>query len=443
MYAKVCLKSKFKSILLYLAMICFVLGWWTLALQAPSSLAKAPFLSKNTDLSLNTSMLIAELGPIQRHLLHEALAGNARLMIDFISQWDKEARALIGKGVEGIQILTENNYLRVHAIAQLIHASTADHLNLLNRQFRLKTVFDDAGNPLTVEDSSKFNRFLPQTYLTASFLLAIAPPREIIALPAGLRNLPQLYSPSLLNQIPDSSDRFDSERTYAKKPHLAFTAHYSHPSTLARFRRQGIPIFTINHIDTLADIPQALLKVGHAANHPLEASLLAGFFEAAFFAIDNRLKAAHQLCCKGLEQKKLLYLSHSSHYTVPTTRSLTGQLLQRALLHFPTYVCPIQNSSTEWNVSFEQEDILQSQAECVILSTQPGLNELQFNSPIFQALPAFKNGSLFCLDENVQTSPTQYAVLAYYDLHLALLNLEKSIREDAFTIGECAVSRLN
>lgn len=413
----VCLKTKFKSILLYLAMTCFVLAWWALALQTPSSSIKAPFPAKNTDLSLNTSKLIAELGPLQRQLLHEALAGNTRLMIDFISQWDKEARILSGKGVEGIQTLSENDYLQAHAIAQLIHASTTDRLNLLNRQFRSQSVFDDAGNPLTIEDS--FNRFLPQTYLTASFLLAIAPPREIIALPAGLRNLPQLYSPSLLKQIPDFSDRFDSERIYAKKPHLAFIGHYSHPPTIARFRKQGIPIFTINHIDTLADIPQALLKVGHAANHPLEASLLAGFIEAAFFAIDNRLKASHQLCCKNIKPKKLLYLSHSSHYTVPTTRSLTGLLLQRALSHYPTYVFPLQNSTTEWNLPIEQENILQSEADCVILSTQN--REQPFNSPIFQTLPAFKSGSLFCLDENVQTSPTQYVVLAYFDLHQILI----------------------
>ncbi len=404
-------------------MISFVFGWWTLALQAPSAPTKAASLSHAIDLSISTSALMAELGPLQRQLLHEALAGNTHLMIDFISQWDKEAAALSKRGVEGIQMLPKNDYLQAHAIAQLIHTSTAGHLNHLNRQFRIKTVYDDAGNPFHLEHSCESTRFFPQTHLTASFLLAIAPLCEIIALPAGLRTLPQLYSPFLVNQIPDSSERYDSEKIFAKKPHLAFTAHYTHPSTLARLRKQGIPIFTIAHIDTLADIPQALLKIGHAANHPLEATLLARFIEASFIAIDNRLRATHQLCCTNVKPKKLLYLSHSSHYTVPTTRSLTGQLLQRALFHFPTFTFPIKNSTTHWSYPFEKENIHQSQADCVILSTKPGLKDLPFDLAIFQDLPAFKNNSLLCLDENVQTSPTQYIVLAYFDLHVAFLKL--------------------
>ena len=52
-----------------------------------------------------------------------------------------------------------------------------------------------------------YSRFLPQTYAAASFLLAIAQPHEIIALPKGMRHLSQIYQPEKLALIPENIDR--------------------------------------------------------------------------------------------------------------------------------------------------------------------------------------------------------------------------------------------
>jgi iron complex transport system substrate-binding protein len=352
--------------------------------------------------------------------LHHALAGNFRLMIDLIEAWDQDAQLLANQQINDIQRLPAETFFQAHVLAHLLQHSSSESLRQLNCKMNLEWMKDDNGQLLHIEDT--FQRFLPQTFVAASFLLAIAKPHEIIALPKGMRHLPQLYAPLTVGQIPANIDRIHSEKLYLAHPDLAFVAPYSHPPALEVLRNQKIQLYTIKHLNTLTDIQEALLKVGHASNHILEAQLLAIFMEASLLSIDNRLQALHQKSTYSQSNRRLLYLYFHQHYLQPTTKSLTGQLIARALHHCPNLSCPIPQSQSEWRLPFEQERILQSQPDYLIISTPQYANfqPIMHNHHALQQSEAFKAQRIFFVDETIQESPTQYIVLAYFDLFQAL-----------------------
>lgn len=407
---------------LYLTLASFVMGWWMLAFRIHQPPSTQVPLSDQAPLTLHTSDLLPFLSPLQRDSLHQALAGDTRLMIKLMSQWQKDSEVLMAKGASGIQTLTEDAFLQAHLLSRLIDESSDEQLNALNRRLRLKEMQDDAGRLIKLDDT--FTRFLPQSYVAASFLLAIARPNEIIALPKGLRDLPQLYKSDILDQIPQQVEYHRSEKLYLTRPHLAFIAHYSHPPTLEMLRNQGIRLCTIKNIDALSDIQESLLKIGHASNHPLEANLLAIFINASFMAIDNRLRALEQLTPHSPRSlKQVLYLYYHHQYMLPTTKSLSGQLVERAFSHCPSLKCPIKQSAAEWRIPFDQEKILNYNPDCLILSvpsSATGFKEWMETDKAFQKLKALRSNRLFVVDETVQESPTQYIVLAYFDLFEAL-----------------------
>ncbi|WP_068470122.1 ABC transporter substrate-binding protein [Candidatus Protochlamydia phocaeensis] len=415
------MKKFLSTPLLYSLMISFVMGWWTLAFRANSSHMLDTSELETPALTLNTADLLPYLSPIQRESLRQALAGDIPLMLDFIASWDRDAQILTEKGVNGIQRLSSDAYLQAHLIARLIQESPSDKLQELNCRLRLKSMRDDAGHIIQLEDS--FTRFLPQTYVAASFLLAIAKPQELTAIPKGLRELPQLYPSEALERIPSHIDCYQAEKLYLTQPHLAFVAHYTHPPMLEMLRNQGIKLYTIKNIDTLADIQETLLKIGHASNHPLEANLLALFIQASLLAIDNRFRALEELIYQPDSFKTVLYLYYHQNYMMPTDKCLTGQLLQRAFALHKGLSCPIPSSQHEWRIPFEQEKILNSNPDCLILSLPPSVSGFKnwiAHHKMFQELPAFHSRRIFYVDEAVQESPTQYIVLAYFDLFQAL-----------------------
>lgn len=389
----------------------------------PPSIPSIPSTSSSysQSLALKTDNLLEELSSFQRDALQRALSGHFPLMLEFIDQWDRDARWLADQGVNGIQRLSAETFFQAHILGRLLQDSSPQDLRQLNCKMNLEWMQDDSGHLLRIEDS--FQRFLPQTFVAASFLLAIAHPHEIVALPKGMRHFPQLYSADVLKQIPTDIDRVHSEKLYLAHPDLAFVAPYSHPPALEVFRNQRIQLYTINYLNTIDDIQEALLKVGHASNHILEAQLLAIFMEACFISIDNRLQAVHEWSdSSSLPPRRLLYLYYHQHYMQPTTKSLTGQLMTRALQHCPHLACPIPQSQNDWRIPFEQEKILQAQPDFLVISTpymgdyQPFLNSQQ----ALHQLEAFKSQRIFYIDETVQESPTQYIVLAYFDLFQAL-----------------------
>jgi iron complex transport system substrate-binding protein len=409
------------SWLIYFLLGGFIVGWWMLAfhMNSPSHSSLSVDHSPQT-LALKTSTLLQELSPLQRDTLQHALTGHFSLMLTFIDEWEQDAQLLANKGVKGIQRLPAETYLQAHILGHLIQDSSPERLHQLNCKMNLEWMQDDHGNLLRIEDT--FQRFLPQTFVAASFLLAIAHPSEIIALPKGMRHLPQLYTPHLLAQIPNNIDRTHSEKLYLAHPDLAFVAPYSHPSSLEVLRNQNIPLYTIKYFDYLTDIQKALLKVGHASNHILEAQLLAIFMEACFLSIDNRLQALQELTDSSQPPRKLLYLYYHQHYLQPTTKCLSGQLMTRALQHCLHLLCPIPQSQNEWLIPCEQEKIVYSQPDYLIIATplRTHSSPITHHQPALQQSEAFKSQRVFYIDETLQESPTQYIVLAYFDLFQAL-----------------------
>lgn len=403
------------SLLLYFLLGSFIMGWWALAFHPLSSPPRFLIETPQT-LALKTSVLFEELSSLQRDDLKRALGGHFPSMLKLIHQWDQDALLLTNRGVLGIQRLSTESYFQAHILSHLIQNSSSKALHQLNCKMKLRWMQDDSGRLLHIEDH--FHSFLPQTYLAASFLLAIAPPNEIIALPKGLRQLKQLYPSHILDQIPLDLDHLQSEKLYLEKPDLAFVAPYSHPPALENLRNQNIELYSIKCVDKIEQIQEVLLKVGHASNHILEAQLLAIFMDACLFSIDNRLHMLQMNSHFSKIPQHVLYLSYHQHYMLPTTKCLTGQLMARALKHCPHLNGTIPHHEKEWRIPFKQEQILQFTPDTIIISTHHQPQSII--DPALQQTSAFKSKQIFYVDETIQESPTQYIVLAYFDLFQAL-----------------------
>lgn len=405
---------------LYLILTAFIASWWMLAFRTTHH-SFVPASNDPQTLALKTSQLLQELSPFQRETLKEALSGNFQKMVELIDAWDQDATTLAHQGIVNVEHLPPEQYLQAHLIGYLLQHSSPETIRSLNCKMNLDAIRDDSGRLLKIEDDYK--RFLPQTFAAASFLLAIAQPHEIIALPKGMRHLSQIYRAETLSLIPGNIDRTHSEKLYLAKPDLAFVAPYSHPPALEVLYNQKIKLYTIKYFDSLSEIQEALLKIGHASNHILEAQLLAIFIEAAFLSIDNRLLSVGEKCQLDDNPLHALFLDYHQHFAQPTSKCLTGQLIARAASHCSHLSCPIPESQEDWRVPFEQEELLQSDPDCLLIST-PHLS----NSPSLpHQLKAYQRKQVYYLDEAIQESPTQYLVLAYYDIYQALTvaSLEK------------------
>ena len=394
----------------------FILGWWTWAFFPSTSPSQTTNFPSHL---VTTPSILDEISVLDRNALHQALAGDFSLMLDFIIQWEEDAQILIQKGIPTVQRLSSSLYQQAILLGHLIKHAPRETLQELNQKWNVKTIEDDQKNILSL--SPHFQRFLPQTYLAASFLLAIAPPEEIVALPHGLRYLTQLYSPEKLAPISRDLQHIHSETLHLMQPHLAFVAPYSHPLILDMLRQQHVQLYSINGLNSFQEIEKTLLNIGHATHHHLEAHFLALFMRACFLAIDNRLEALHHNFFPS-SPKRLLYLSYQHHFQLFTSKSLSGQLIQKALTHCPHLSCSIPTSATEWRIPFEQEKIIQAQPEYLFVSIpQHAHSSLNLSLlPSLQHSPQLHIQHIFYLDEIVQEFPSQYVLLGYFDLFQAL-----------------------
>jgi len=414
------------SSLLYVLLPLFIAGWWTAAFYQDPSLSKLASPSSTArltkdGLALSTNTLLDALSPFQRETIHKALAGNFDLMATLIEQWEFDAQYLTCQGVPRIQQLPAEEVVKARLLSSLLASSTGETVRLLNKKMSLKEIQDDSGHLL--KPANSYHRFLPQTYVAASFLLAIASPEEIIALPKGVRHLPSLYSPALIEAINHNIESLSGEKLFLAKPDIAFVAPYSHPPALEALRSYGIDLCTLKGSNNLENIQESLLKVGHITHHILEAQLLSIFIDACFTAIDNRLEALHASANQQQNLKNFLYLSYRHHFMLPSAHSSSGQLITRMLEHYPNLSCLIARDTNQWNIPFEQEKILSYNPDCLLVS-MPHCTHHPLAPGHQQALhqiSAFQNNRIFFIDETIQDSPTQYIALAYFDLYDALV----------------------
>lgn len=409
------------SFLLYGFLSLLIFGWWTLAFNDSPSFKSSSILQSKPSLPLTTHKILNSLSQFDRNTLHDALLGNTHLMLDLMIQWDQDTQILQHNfEIEEVQRLNEEEFFKANLLGRLILSLPPHQLQKINSYLRKPFLIDAINQKIPLKVATC--RYLPQTYMSAHFLLAIAHPSEILAIPKGLRTLKQLYHKKLLDQIPLNADRLGSEKLFASGPILAFVAPYSNPATLQAFTKQNIPVYHAPTIRNIPDIQNSLLEIGHACNHSIEAQFLSTFIKAGLYAIDNRLKALSAAQTSKNQNRKLLYLCHTQQYFMPTVKCLTGQLLTRAVNHVNGFTLS-PSGDKDWMIPFDYEKIMRFNPDCLILSIANAAKE---NSRIkhqrtLHHLPACRNNQIAFVDESLQDSPTQFVVLAYYDLYACLV----------------------
>ncbi|MBA3957678.1 MAG: ABC transporter substrate-binding protein [Parachlamydiaceae bacterium] len=410
------MQSKVSTPLLYCFAIALIGCWW---LCAFTSFAPATSSLPKRTLAPRQSPLLASLTPIRRELLQQALGGDIALMSQLIADWDLDAQILEKAGHSAIKALPRESFVRSQLLSRQLLTNSPQRLRAIREQERALQVCDDLNNPVNLE--SEINRFLPQTYVAASFLLALTKPEQILGLPKGLRELTHLFPKQLTEQIPYDVDRYNAESLSLDNPQLAFVAHYSHPGFLETLRNQQVPLFTMYHLDTIDDIRNSLQRVGHTLNRSMEAELLNVFMEAALLAIDNHLWAVQHSWTES-SFPRVLVLHHHSLFLLPTAKTLTGQLLQRMPLSLPAEA----QLDTDWTIPMTLESIADFDPECLIIvsANQKRSQQEIISHPALANLSAVNNGRIFFVDEIVQQFPSQYVILAYYDLFHALASAD-------------------
>lgn len=406
------------SFLFYLIPFASILVWWTVAFRsAPIPASLTPDASIIQKKSPSPSIL-KYLSTMQREQLHKALSGDYHLMIKLITDWDHDAQIMEQMGFKEIKRLSTHHFLRCQLLARQINSSSSAELNRLHDDYRSEFIPDDIGNLFDL--SKSYGRFLPQSYVAASFLLALCEPESIVALPKGMREQKSIYPIEITRLIKLDADRYNTEKLYEAKPDIAFIADYSHPSTIQALQRQNIPLFTLKHIQSPEDIQDALIRIGNVINRPLEAELLSFFVEAAMQAIDNRFKVLNTTFNAPHAQPRVLFLKHHLTFSTPTSRTLTGKLLKRMGVKSLIGDETSQNKFA-WTVPLYQEQILDLNPDYIIIAANP--IDTDKNNTLKESLLQnliHQQKIIAFVDDTVQESPSQYLVLAYYDIFEAL-----------------------
>lgn len=398
----------------YCIPLIIILCWWALAfrpdknLPPPSTIAPA--------ISSPSPPLAKFLSPLERHTIHAALNGDFDLMIKLITDWDHDAQIIEQYGFMHVKKLTRKDFLRSQLIARKL--KSGDDLSPFNDTAR-QAIYDDTGKLFDL--SKSYRRFLPQSYIAASFLFALSEPEEIVALPRGMREQTFLYPIELTKLISLDTDRYNTEKLYEAQPDIAFVADYSHPSTIEALQKQGIPLFTLKCINSPEEICHALVRVGNIVNRPLEAELLNYFVEAAMQAIDNRFQVLHAHLNPSDHPAKVLFLKHHLTFSTPTSHTLTGKLLKRIGIT-ELQGDKIAQNTFAWNIPIRQEQIIELSPDYIIISTNsidPKRTQLLKENISYLMMKNPPKNIAFVHD-SVQESPSQYVVLAYYDLYRAL-----------------------
>lgn len=389
--------SQRSSLFLYSCLFLVIVTWWALAFPFGSN-SSSPIKHKTSPFTLS-SIVLGKLSRLERDTLHKALGGDFTLMQSLMMAWEKDAKLLIQLGVPNIKTMPQ-----------------------LSQSSIVSSEVIPLGNP---------SRFLPQTYLAATVLLALVPPEQIVAIPRGMRDLPHIYPSLLLDQIPLDIDRYNSERLYQAHPDVAFVAPYSHPATVDALKNQGIPLCMIKDVNALPDILRAISFIGSLINQREKTDLLLTFVEATMYAIDNRLRALTWQIDPAISQQKVLFVHYSNRFALPTIKSMTGQLLQRVNEQTSSFFSlPVSNSITEWKIPLTHEAIVCENPDALIVSYM--LHDQKQPPQIsLDGMTSLRENGVIFIDEMIQQSLTQHVALAYFDIFHSLTAIFRSQEPEA------------
>lgn len=350
----------------YFLPLLFILGWWYCSFAKPSTFSHSE-VRLVSSAPTKQAPLADILSPLSRNELKQALEGDINLMARLIAEWDQDAQILETHGFIEAQRLPRHDFVKAL---------------LLGRTLRLKA------------PSTSSHKFLPQTWASASFLLALLPVEQIAALPAGYKKKGSLPLPELRGEYAEFIHRY--------KPSLAFCAPYSNPGVIQILQAQHIPFHIAKPLTQVEDIFEELQTTGSYIGKKEEAELMTLFMKAALLAIDNRAQLLHPY-------EKTFYLSWGTHFSYPTDKMITGQLVKRLHLNqeLPS------PSGLAWKVPLDRETLLKLNPSRLILACE---NPQKFSFPEWG-----KPLEIALVEETLLESPDQYIVLAYFDLYEALL----------------------
>lgn len=367
------------------ALIAVLLLWWIIALYTPKTsadLTGAP--------ASHPTEHISSLSVFDRQEILNALQGNEQLMRDCIARWRSEIADI--------------------APEQLPAEPTQNHPRIVE---------DDASRSIDLTQDRQ--RILPQTYASATILLAILEPEHIVAIPSGLRQQEHLFAPGTLESIPLDTDRFNSEEIQNAQPDLAFVAHYSLPSTCRTLERQGIQLFSLDQINTPSEICGAIRRVGLVIGKPERSNLLASFVEHALARIDvERQQAERRL--DSTDHPRILYVNWFGELSLPSSRTLSGQLLERLNIATSTQLSDDHNDRS-WSKKISIEEIAAYNPDAIIVCAPSEHAQLRLaGHPGLAHTRAVQNHAVYRVDDAVHSSPSQYIVIAYLDMCDVLMN---------------------
>lgn len=404
--------------------LAVIIIWWFLAFgksPVPQTIDTALEHSIDNSLGPMQSPSVAASVIINRDSLRQALAGDFVLMIRLIADWDIDAQLLEAKGINEIQRLPQMDFLRAHMLGRALTNPQNNELIHLKNESNIHEVADDMNNKISLNPKmAKYQRFLPQTYTAASFLLALVPFSQIVALPNKLREQTELYPKAITDCILLDIDRYNSEKLFEEGPDLAFVAHYSHPSTLQALRSQGIQLYMMKDLNTLQAISQELMNIGRLVNRPIEAELMTLFLSAASIALDNKLTLLKQhYSNRHKPLPTVLYVNYHNNFSIPTSRTLTGHFLQKiAAWDISLKYGEDHGFQKMWTIPIDKEHILNLNPDCLIIATEhpQAVKKHIMQDTALQKVKAVRRQQLYFVSECTQQSPCQYIILAYFDL---------------------------
>ncbi|SCA63780.1 Uncharacterized protein SCG7086_BD_00150 [Chlamydiales bacterium SCGC AG-110-P3] len=375
----------FQRFAAYSGLIILVAGWWIFSFHGRTSTPLPIAYNAPTALSF------------AREDLQDALKGNIGMMTTLVDRWGANAG------------LTESQSNEFQYLARTLSEGTDQEIAIERSRSRPATIVDHCNTPLSLVPPPR--RFLPQTYLSASIMLAIADLEQIVALPHGMRLHRHIHSGERMDAITLDTDRTNAEAVYRMDPDIAFVAHYSNPATLETLRHQGIALCGIDKIDTLTDVMETVELVGTVINRPLKGRMLRLFIEAAMNAIDHETAE--------IPQQRVLYLNYYPPFSTPTARTLTAQMLERLKCRIALNE---DRSQSGWRIVLDLEEIRRINPDCMIISCtdSAAMKHHLTTLPALSGISATKQGNIFFVDDTVQQCPCHQVALAYYDLAHAI-----------------------
>ncbi len=134
---------------------------------------------------------------------------------------------------------------------------------------------------------------------------------------------------------------------------------------------------------------------------------MAIFIESAMNAMDNRIAVLQK--AEKDSPLKTMYLTYTNRYTMPTSHTLKGHMLQRLGIEV--------SHEDGWEIALDKELIFKRKPDCLIIAS-PLYHGLKYS---LENETAFLQQKVFVVDENIQEFPSQYIILAYFDIYQALL----------------------